>query len=96
MVRKGVALLSDKDDLTEEAGIKYEGGESAIVVIAASFPSTLQLQLLGPDSTTWIDVGSNLTANGVTIITLTEGTYRMFLNGGTATDVFVNLDQIPR
>jgi len=90
---QAIALLTDKDSLTEDAWQTWAGGRSVLVVEASSFPTTLQLQLLSPNGTA-INVGSNITANGVISYDLPAGSYRMNLNGGTATNVHVTLCRV--
>ena len=91
---RAIPLLSNKDDLLEEPWQTWEGGRSVLVVEASSFPTTLQLQLQGPNGTA-ISLGSNITANGVASHDLPAGSYRMILTGGTATDVYVRLCRVP-
>lgn len=91
---QAVTLLENKDNLTEEDWVFWPGGRTALVVQATSYPSTLQLQMRGPDGNP-INLGNNLDADGIANLDLPAGSYRMNLNGGTATDVYVQLCKVP-
>lgn len=93
--RKGVVILVDQDDLTELPGVFYEGGLTVMKVHATVFPTTFNLQVLGADGTTWVTASANITANGLTILTLAPGKYRMIMTTGTMTNGHVNLDPVP-
>lgn len=87
-------LLTDKDDLTNEAGKSWVGGRSALIVTASAYPTTLDLQLEHRDGT-WITINSStINADGVYNYDLPAGNYRMALTGGTATDVYATLSRI--
>lgn len=89
-----VTLLSDKDDLTEEAWKYYAGGRSALVVQATSYPTTLNFQMKGPDGNPITLNSSTINADGVTSYDLPAGEYRMELTGGTATDVYAVISRV--
>lgn len=97
---QAVTLLADKDDLNEEAGKTYPGGKSALVLEGSSFPTTLSLQIQGPNGT-WITVAddggtTDFDENGVYYFKgLPAGSYRMLLTGGTATNLYAQLCVIP-
>jgi hypothetical protein len=53
----------------------------------------MQLQLLGPDGTTWLGVGSAITANAFASLALVPGQYRLGVT--TATGVYAALTGVP-
>ena len=94
-MRKGVTLLEDQDDLTELAGVFYEGGKTVMKVQATAFPTVFNLQVLGADKTTWVTASATITANGLTVMDLAPGLYRMIMTTGSMTNGYVNLDPVP-
>ena len=52
-----------------------------------------QVELLGPDGSTWLNVGSSVTANGVQTLDLPAGQYRIAISSG-ATAVYAVLTKI--
>jgi hypothetical protein len=52
----------------------------------------VQLQLLGPDASTWLNVGTAITANGFSNLTLPSGTYRIAVTA--ATGVYASLTSV--
>ncbi len=53
----------------------------------------VQVELLGPDGSTWLNVGSSVTANGVQTLDLPAGQYRIAISSG-ATAVYAVLTKI--
>jgi hypothetical protein len=53
----------------------------------------VQLQLLGPDGSTWLAVGRAITSNGFSSQALPPGQYRIAIT--TATGVFAALTSVP-
>jgi hypothetical protein len=70
--------------------ISWNGGRAALVLMAAAYPTTLKLQILGQDGSTAIDIAT-LTANGVTVYDLPAGSYRMSLAGGSPSGMYADL-----
>ena len=95
MAAHGVRLLDNKNDLAEEDWKPFNGGRTVLSVVATSFPTTLQLQFLGPDGLTAVSLGANIVANGFTSFDLPAGSYRMILTGGTATAVYATISTVP-
>jgi hypothetical protein len=76
------------------AAVALEGGTYAGTIVAAGFGTTVQLQTLAIDGTTWLNVGSNLTANGYTAYAnLPAGQYRLNISG--ASGVYFALTRVP-
>lgn len=91
---RGIRLLTNKDVVSPGDEFLWEGGRSVLIVSAASFPTTLQLQLKFVTGN-FVNASSNITTAGVSeSLDLPAGTYRMNLSGGTATDVYVNLVRV--
>jgi hypothetical protein len=65
------------------------GGVYALSVVATFGGGSVQLQLLGPDGSTWLNVGAAITANGYVSQTLPPGSYRLSIT--TATAVYADL-----
>lgn len=93
---KAVTLAENLDAVSIPDSKVWEGGAGAIVAVGASFPTTCRVQLLGPDGSSWINVGTAISANVVEAVELPAGTYRLNVSGGTATDLYVRLVSIPR
>lgn len=79
------------------AGQTLYGGKYAMVIIATYGGGTVKLQYLGPDGTTWLDVGTSTTFTaapaGIITVDLPPGQYR--LNIATSTGVYVTLCRVP-
>jgi hypothetical protein len=75
------------------AGFVVKGGSYGLSVVATFGGGNVQLQLLGPDGSTWLSVGSAVTANGFASLTLPPGTYRIAIT--TATAVYAALTSVP-
>lgn len=70
------------------------GGQYGILAIPGG--GSLQLQAVGPDGATAINILSTaLTANGVALVTLPGGTYQ-FANSGSPSGAYVSIAPIPR
>lgn len=74
------------------ASVKWPGGAGEICAIGTWGGGNLQLQALGPDGTTWVNVGSAITANGVAKFELGRGTVRGVVT--TATGVYASLKRL--
>jgi hypothetical protein len=75
------------------AAFTLKGGDYGLTVTATFGGGNVQLQILGPDGTTWLAVGAAITANGFVSQTLPPGQYRFAIT--TATAVFVALTSVP-
>lgn len=64
-------------------------GQYSLVVIATFGGGSVQLQILGGDGTTWVNVGAAVTANSYNTIILPEGQYQFVIT--TATAVYIDL-----
>ncbi len=69
------------------------GGTYAFVVSANWTGGSVQLETLSQDGSTWINVGSSVTANGFSTVQVAAGQYRVAVV--TATAVYCSLSTIP-
>ena len=92
MARGGISLCENISVVANQPSIGWVGGRTALVIIAGTYPSTCNLQLLGPDGSTWMNMnGSSIGANGVTSYDLPAGQYRMNMAGGTVANLYAKL-----
>jgi len=56
------------------------GGQYGLVAQATTW-GTAQLQLLSGDGVTWMNIGTALSANGQSVVTLPPGQYQLLLTG---------------
>ena len=93
---RGVVLCSNISAVADQAAVTWSGGRAALVLIATTYPTTANLQCLGPDSTTWINInGTTYSANQVTAYDLPAGQYRMHLASGTVAGMYASLVSVP-
>lgn len=69
------------------------GGEYMLTSVGTGFGSQ-QLQTLGFDASTWLNVGAAVTGNGTTTMDLAPGQYRF--NITTATANYLALTRVPK
>jgi hypothetical protein len=69
------------------------GGKYGLDVTATFSSGNVQLQTLAPDGSTWVNVGSAITAAGFSNYDLPPGQYRLAIT--TATAVYAALTTIP-
>lgn len=74
------------------AAFQLSGGQYIITRTATWGGGSLQLQLLGPDGSTYLGVHTALTANGIANVYLPAGTYKF--NVATATAVYAEVTRI--
>ena len=96
MASKAISLVSNGAVVAPSptSGLPWTGGKTSLVVMATTYPTTCRLELLGKDGATWIAI-QTVTANGITALDLPAGTYRFYMNGGTALGVYADLVSIP-
>ena len=65
--------------------VDFAGGNAAVIVAGTFGGGTAQLQILAPDNTTWVPLGSptSFTANGIAGFTAPAGKLRINLTGAT-------------
>jgi hypothetical protein len=73
------------------------GGKKGVFAIAGTFGgTTAQLELLGPNGSTWIALASaSFTAAGAVVVELPPCRLRVSLTGGTPSAMFASLSAIP-
>ncbi len=75
------------------AAFALDGGLYELAAVATWGGGNVQLQQLGPDGSTWLNVGTDLTANGVTTMDCPPGTYQLAVT--TATGVTASICRVP-
>jgi len=73
-----------EDASATSASVDWPGGRGSFEAVAGVW-GTVSLQYLGPDDSTWVDMGTDttLTANGGGVFTMGPGTLRAFVSGAT-------------
>lgn len=82
-------LLSNGNATSNSA--LWDGGRGVFAVVATFGGGNVALQYLGPDESTWLTVGSALTANGLFSFDLPPGRIRAAVT--TATGVYARADE---
>lgn len=75
---------------------QFAGGKAQVCVIGTFGGASLQLQMMGPNGSTWVAVGSAITAAGVATHDLPNGNYRMTVTGGTPSGLYAALARVPQ
>ncbi len=75
------------------AAFRLKGGKYAIVASATFGGGNLQLQTLANDNSTYVNVGSSITAAGLSTYDLPPGQYKIAV--ATATAVYVTITGVP-
>lgn len=93
---RAVVLCANISVVADQPWVTWYGGRAAVVVDATTVPTTLDLQLQGPNaSAIKINTSATLAANTCTMFDLPAGQYRMHMTGGTAAAVFATLVSVP-
>lgn len=76
----------------------WTGGRGTFVVCGTFGGASVNLQALGPDNVTWIDVGTttDLTAAGIIAFDLAQGSIRANVVGGTPSGIYATAARIPQ
>jgi hypothetical protein len=88
-------LLSNASATGGSASIGRPG--RYVVSVAGTFGgATVALQMLGPDGSTWLGLGTDatFTAAGVAALQLPTGVYRMAVTGGAPSGLYANLSRV--
>lgn len=83
-------VLLDNASATGSA-VNWNGGRGVFSAVATWGGGNVQLQYLGPDAATWLNVGSSLTADGLAAFELPPGRIRAAVT--TATAVYARADE---
>jgi hypothetical protein len=72
------------------SGVIWPGGRGTFLASGTFGGASVSLQVLGPDSSTWIDAGSytTFTASGVGNFDLPQGKIRAAVTGGTPSGLY--------
>lgn len=70
--------------------VTWPGGRGTFIAAGTFNGATVKLQLLGPDSSTWIDAGTytTLTAAGAGVFDLPQGQVRAAVTGGPPSGMY--------
>lgn len=74
----------------------WPGGRGTFKVVGTFGGASVALQVLGPDGSTWQDVGADTTKTsaGLGNFDLPPGTIRASVTGGTPSALFANVDRV--
>lgn len=75
------------------AAFPLKGGKYSLIATATFGGGNLQLQILALDGSTWINLGTAITAAGNQTYDLPPGSYRIAVT--TATAVYASLTTVP-
>jgi len=80
------------------ASFVWPGGRGCFAVVGTLGGATVSLQALGPDSATWVDVGTttSLTAAGIAAFDLPAGSIRANVTSGTPSALYANAARVPQ
>lgn len=70
------------------------GGRMVLAVVGTFGASSSQLQMLGPDGTTFINVGTAVTSAGQQVVELAPCEVQLVVSGGTANAVSAALARV--
>lgn len=73
------------------ASVLWGGGKGMFSAVATWGGGNVQLQYMGPDEATWLNVGAAISANGYALFELPPGRIRAVVT--TATGCYANADQ---
>lgn len=86
------ALLSNASSTGNSTA--WNGGKGFLTAAGTFGGTSLQLQYLASDNTTWVPVGSAITAAGSAVVEMPPGRVRMAVTGGTPSGLYVAIEQI--
>ena len=78
------------------AAVAYPGGKGFLAVVGTFGGASLQLQYLGPDSATWVNVGAAITAAGSVVVEMPPGPVRMAVTGGPPSGLYARIHSLYR
>lgn len=91
---RAVQMMNNVSTVAASSAVYWEGGRSVLMVEGDTFPTTLILQIKSR-SNTWVDVGSNITADGLSAgMDLPAGTYRINAVTGTIAGMYIDLCRV--
>lgn len=96
MVTSSVVLATNVSSVAAQPQQAFSGGRAVLSILAGTYPTTVTVQSMGPDNSTWLPINtSNITANGVYAYDVPTGPVRLFLSGGTAAGLYATLTKVP-
>lgn len=93
--QKGSVLCANISVVADQSWVTWGGGRAAIVVDGTTAPTTMDLQLQGPNGTAIKMNSSTLAVNTCTMIDCPAGQYRIHMTGGSASAVYVSMVSVP-
>jgi hypothetical protein len=80
------------------ASVLWTGGRGYFSVVGTFGGASVSLQVLGPDSATWLDVGTSttVTAAGGVVFDLPDGQIRATVTGGTPSGLYARAARVDR
>lgn len=90
-----MATLLSNESATGSAAI-WDGGVGVFSCVGTFGGATVTLQFLGPDGSTYLDVGTDttLTANGAAGFVLPPGKIRASVSGGAPSALYAQADKV--
>lgn len=82
--------LSDAND---QVAFRLSGGRYHVAALGTWGGGSATLEMLGPDGSTWLTVGTAVTANGTQVVEVPQNSFRWTI--ATATAVAVAVTRIP-
>lgn len=75
------------------AAVTWSGGAGTFAVAGTFGGSTVTLQYLGPDASTWLAAATGLTSAGLVGFTLPPGRVRAAVSGGSPSGLYASAEQ---
>lgn len=78
------------------SSVSWPGGKGTFEVAGTFGGATVKLQVLGPDATTWLDVGleTTMTAAGIAMFYCRPGLIRASVSGGSPSGIYADTHHI--
>lgn len=98
MAVRGQKLCPDNTAVVaDQADVQWQGGRTAFVIVASTYPTTCKLQMKMPDGSTYVDVnGTTVSANALPVLyDLAAGIYRLHLASGTVAGMYASMVSVP-
>lgn len=95
MHSQAYVLAANVDAAVDTSPVSIDGGRYVLVLEAAAYGTTINLQVKGPNGTFINMNATTYSANQVTAYDLPAGQVRMHITGGTTTDLYATLCRVP-
>lgn len=94
MSQKAANLCDNIAAVADTAPVMFLGGKGVLIVEATTYPTTCILQTQSR-STKWVNVGSNISSDGLYSLDLPAGMYRIHMAGGAVAAFYATLVSVP-